>query len=34
MAQTNYHNIKIYPEGFQEVLLDKVYFMFLFLFGQ
>ncbi|KAG5559309.1 hypothetical protein RHGRI_009001 [Rhododendron griersonianum] len=23
MAQTNYHNIKIYPEGFQEVLLDK-----------
>lgn len=34
MAQTNYHNIKIYPEGFQEVLLDKVYFTFLFLFGQ
>ncbi|XP_058206715.1 probable RNA methyltransferase At5g51130 [Rhododendron vialii] len=26
MAQTNYHNIKIYPEGFQEVLLDKIGF--------
>ncbi|PSS20853.1 RNA methyltransferase [Actinidia chinensis var. chinensis] len=26
MAKTNYHNIKIFPEGFQEVLLDKIGF--------
>lgn len=26
MAQTNYHNIKIYPDGFQEILLDKIGF--------